>query len=232
MTLPTEKEVKWFVKELIKLREKVNGHYTAISFQLSGLKEYEDENETDLPGAELKDRVFWMLEQIKKHYIKTKNPTLVDNLTYEQDAVDIKINDGYDTQMLEDYLYFIKKEETPKKQKEVLIKFKTKGKDFELNINDGNFKLGNTNGQFSPETQLFKILHKLAMNRNQGVEYGNLLEIVKKGNLKTNRNYIATILKKIKKEMGILDTNRREKNPDIFENISGFGYKISSEIET
>ena len=39
-------------------------------------EDWEEENETKLPQVELKDRVIWMLDQIKKHYIENNNITI------------------------------------------------------------------------------------------------------------------------------------------------------------
>jgi hypothetical protein len=233
MTEPTEKEIKWFVKRLLKLREKINGYQPSIDFELKDLEDWEKDNETDLPGAELKYRVFFMLDEIKKDYIeKNNNPLFAENLKYNEPVEGKIIIEGYTTKMLTEYKNWLSLSRAARlalaikpMEKIPAIKFRTGGKNFELNINDGSFKFGNTKDSFGTKTQGFKILKCLVESRNNVVSYEIICACLGLRQGDPSKKEITTILKRVKHKMEILPKIRAA-NPDIFINDPNVGYEI------
>jgi len=233
MTKPTEKEIKWFVKNLIESRGRIDGYHTSVDFKLEDLEEWEKDSEIKLPQVEIKDRVFWMLDEIKKHYIENNNNSLfAQNLKYSE-PVEGKITiAGYTTKMLSEYKNWLDLSQEARLalnikpiEKMPTIKFRTGGKNFELNINDGSFKFGNTKDSIGTQTQEFKILKCLVESRNRVVSYEIICSCLGLKDSVTSRGKITTILKRIKQKMGIL-VERGARNPDIIKNITNSGYEI------
>lgn len=234
MTEPTEKETKWFVKKLIDLRDKVDGYHEPFDFELKDLEVWGEETKTKLPQAETKDRVIWMLDEIKKHYIENNNnPIFTEGLKYKKSEDGKKITiDGYTTKMLTEYKNWLSLSRAARLalvskplEKKPTIKFRTKGKIFELNINDGSFKFGNTKDEFGIKTQEFKFLKCLVESRGNAVSYEIIFSCLGLKDSLESRGKITTILKRIKHKMKIL-VKRGTSNPDIFRNITNFGYEI------
>lgn len=233
MTEPTENEIKWFVKKLLELRDGVNGYHESVNFELKDLEEWEEDSKTKLPQAETKDRVIWMLNEMKKHYIENNNnPLFVENLKYNG-PVDGKMTiEGYTTKMLTEYKNWLSLSRAARLalnikpiEKTLPIKFRTEGKNFELNINNGSFKFGNTENSFGTKTQGFKILKCLVESRNSIVSYEIICSCLGLKDSNTNRHKITGILKRVKHKMKIL-VKRGPSNPDIFINVPNSGYEI------
>lgn len=234
MLEPTEEETKWFVRKLIKIRENINGYHESFDFELKDLEEWEDESETKLPQAETKDRVFWMLKEMKDNYIENNNNVLfAKNLNYHESREGIITIDGYTSKMLLKYKNWLSLSPEARLALNIIpmekiptIKFKTKGKDFELNINDGSFKFGKIKNSFGTTTKEFRLLKCLVESRNSVVSYGIICSCLGINDGRTKRGAITTILKRVKYKMGILPKGRTS-NPDIFISNPNIGYEIS-----
>ena len=233
MTEPKEKEIKWFVKRLMELRGKIEGYHTSIDFELKDLEDWEKDSETKLPPAETKYRVAWMLNEIKKHYIENNSNSLfAENLKYNELVEGEMMIEGYTTKMLMEYSNWLSLSRAARLalnikpvEKIAPVKFRTKGKNFELNINDGSFKFGIAEGSFGTTTQEFKILKCLVESRNSVVGYEIIFSCLGLRNVNSSRRDITTILKRAKHKMDILPETTGY-NPDIFKNVPNLGYEI------
>jgi hypothetical protein len=110
-----------------------------------------------------------------------------------------------------------------------VIKLKGNETDFRLNLINGNFTLNELSGTFTPKGQEFKFMKALLESSDHQAEYSSLINTIWSGreNSKANRNDLALLLKKIKTKLKILPASKSE-NKDIFQNIKGFGYKITA----
>jgi hypothetical protein len=233
MNIPTENEIKWFIKKLIELRAEVEGYHTPIDFELKDLEDWEEDNKIKLPQAETKDRIIWMLGEIKKHYVENNNnPLFVENLKCSEPVKGKMTIEGYTTKMLTEYKIWLSLSREARlainikpAERMPTIKFRTGGENFELNINDGSFKFGDTEDRFGTKTQGFKILKCLVESRNSVVSYEIIYACLGLRYDISCRRDIATILKRVKHKMEILPEGRAS-NPDIFTNVPNVGYEI------
>lgn len=233
MTEPTEKETKWFVNRLIDLRDAVDRYHSPITFCMNDLKEWEEENNYELSQDELYDRVNSMIEEMKSHYVeKNYNPLFTEKLKCTRiDEENVRI-EGFTTNFLIEYKNWLNS--SPENRRSVKIKpiekvptitFTTQDKEIELDLNNGDFKLGNVSGKIGVKTQEFKVLSCLMTNKGITVDYGTLCSCLGWENNITNRNRLTIVIRRIKNKMGILPENEAV-NPDIFVNTTNEGYEI------
>lgn len=236
MTEPTEKETKWFVNRLIELRDEIDRYHTPIIFNIYELKEWEEENNYELSQDELYDRVNLMIEEMKSHYVeKNNNPLFAEKLKCTRiDEENVRI-EGFTTNFLIEYKNWLNS--SPENRRSIKIKpiekvpvveFTTQGKEIELNLNNGDFKLGNVSGKIGIRTQEFKVLNCLIINKGITVGYDELCSCLGWENNITNRNRLTVVIKRIKNKMGILPDNEAV-NPDIFINTTNGGYEITED---
>jgi hypothetical protein len=103
-----------------------------------------------------------------------------------------------------------------------------------FNERTGDFTFLKTSGNFSPNSQEFKIFSILYCDTNQLAEYSPLLKVLFPNIDKFGKSHkfgLYTIIRNIKEKLGILPESKTS-NPDIIKNVPKFGYRLTlSSIE-
>lgn len=97
-----------------------------------------------------------------------------------------------------------------------------------FNERTGDFTFFKTSGNFSPNSQEFKIFSILYCDKNQLAEYSPLLKVLFPNIEKFGKSHkfgLYTIIRNIKEKLGILPESKTS-NPDIIKNIPKFGYRL------
>jgi len=102
-----------------------------------------------------------------------------------------------------------------------------KQNNFKFNKDTGDFVFNETKGNLTINSQEYKVLKNLLFAENNQVDYFTLIKNIwtNREDSKTNRNDLSLVIKRIKTILKILP-KKNAKNPDIFKNIKGFGYRI------
>lgn len=99
-----------------------------------------------------------------------------------------------------------------------------------LDLETGDFNLGELTGNFNIATQEFRVLAKLCSAPNYKVAYLELIRCIRPNTekvTKPDKADLAIVIRNIKKQLGILPEAQRV-NQDIFKNDPQFGYRLIS----
>jgi hypothetical protein len=99
-----------------------------------------------------------------------------------------------------------------------------------LDLETGDFNLGELSGNFNTATQEFRVLAKLYSAENHKVPYLDLIRCMRPNIervTKPGKSGLSVVIRNIKKHLGILPVAKRI-NQDIFKNDTQFGYRLIS----
>jgi len=91
-----------------------------------------------------------------------------------------------------------------------------------INENTGDVKLNKFKATLNPKSEEFRILIKLATNKDHMATYKDLLG---DNTSKVNKRNLSFVIRNLKKDLGILPI-KNAKNKDIIKNIKKYGYRI------
>jgi hypothetical protein len=145
---------------------------------------------------------------------------------------EFKKREGFIKKYLEDLINSSKKREIFIKKYAKYIKLPITQNDknikvgkLSIDLDSGNYKYYNKKGCFNIKSQEYRVLYRLIKNRNYQSNYDELSKSVNRSEVKSERDGLYTIIRNIKRELGILPKSKRSKK-DIFKNIKGFGYGL------
>ncbi|MEI7709123.1 MAG: hypothetical protein WCI76_00210 [bacterium] len=105
------------------------------------------------------------------------------------------------------------------KNKELVVK----NKDFDFDVNTGQFRYFKTKGTFSPKKKEFKFLKTLYFKNSHQATYAELSDVDQAS--RNDKIKLTETVRNVKTKLGIL-SKTKHKNKDIIKTVSGYGYEL------